>query len=60
MLLNYMLAKYGSGRAETSMTRCRLSHLEKELNQRDGESKIDNGIQPSARLHQVDTTQRPA
>jgi hypothetical protein len=35
------------------MTRCRLSRLEKELNQIGGESKLDNGIQPSARLHQV-------
>ena len=48
-----------SGRAETSMTRCRLSRLEKELNQIGGESKHDNGSQPSARLLQVDTPQKP-
>jgi hypothetical protein len=49
-----------SGRAETSVTRCRLSRLEKELNQIGGESKLDNGSQPSACLHQVDTPQKPA
>jgi hypothetical protein len=42
------------------MTRCRLLRLEKELNQRDGESKLNNGIQPSAHLHQVDTAQSSA
>jgi hypothetical protein len=42
------------------MTRSRLSRLEKELNQIGGESKLDNGSQPSARLHQVDTPQKPA
>jgi hypothetical protein len=41
------------------MTRYRLSHLEKELNQIGGESKLDNGSQPSTRLHQADTPQKP-
>jgi hypothetical protein len=49
-----------SGRAETSMTCCRLSRMEKELNQIGGESKLDNGSQPSTRLLQVDTRQKPA